>query len=225
MTARIDGLLDSVEGPHRGQPVLLAGSSLQGASGALILAHGRGASAGGMLELANLLGVNGLAVLAPQANNGTWYPYRFLEPRERNEPHLSSALAVVATLLDALADAGVPAERTVLLGFSQGACLVTDFAASNPRRYGAVIGLSGGLIGETIDPDQFRGSLNGTPVFLGCSDVDPHIPVERVDETAVVFERLGADVATRIYPGMAHTINEDELAHVQALVEGIGIRE
>jgi predicted esterase len=219
VSSPIDGWLDGIPGPHRGQPVLSSGSSLDAAGAAVILVHGRGASASGMLELASLLDLDGLIALAPQAAGSTWYPYRFLEPRERNEPQLSSALAAIGTLLDGLESAGIPAGRTALLGFSQGACLATDYAARNPRRYGALIGLSGGLIGDTIESGQFSGSVAGTPVFLGCSDVDPHIPVERVYETAVVFERLGGDVTTRIYPGMGHTINEDEIAHVQALLE------
>ena len=210
--------LDDVAGPHGGQPLLAAGAELAGASAAVIMLHGRGASASGILDLAGLLGAPGVAFLAPQATGGAWYPYRFLEARDVNEPGLSSAHAVVGMILDKLNDAGIETAQIVLLGFSQGACLATDYAALNPRRYGGVIGFSGGLIGDRIDPGAYAGSLAGTPAFLGCSDVDAHIPVERVHETARVFEILGADLTTAIYPGMGHTINQDEIEHARRII-------
>lgn len=205
--------------PHAGAPALLAGSPLAAARAATIMVHGRGASAEDILELSNHLPADGMAYLAPQAADHTWYPYRFTEPIERNEPWLSSALALLGRLVAEVEAAGIPPGRTALLGFSQGACLALEFAVRNPRRWGGVFGLSGGLIGPpgTTWPD--RGSLAGTPVFLGCSDVDAHIPAGRVEESAARLRELGADVTMRLYPGMGHTINRDELAHVQRGIE------
>jgi predicted esterase len=202
--------------PHAGAPVLHTGAPLPQARAALVMVHGRGASADDILDLATQLPHEGVAFFAPQAADHTWYPYRFTEPIERNEPWLSSALGVLASLVARIEDAGFSSDRIGLLGFSQGACLALEFAARNPRRWGGVFGLSGGLIGPpgTVWPDL--GSLAGTPVFLGCSDVDPHIPWRRVEESAARLGELGADVTLRQYPGMAHTINRDELAHVRA---------
>ena len=184
----------------------------------MVLLHGRGAPAEDMLGLAGELGMPDVAYLAPQADGFTWYPNTFLAPLERNEPWLSAALAAVERVLGEVARAGVPTERTLLLGFSQGACLATEFAARNPRPYGGVVGLTGGLIGPPGTPRDYMGSLAGVPVFLGCSDVDPHIPLERVDETAEVLGRMGAEVDKRIYPGLPHTVNRDELDAVRELV-------
>jgi predicted esterase len=163
----------------------------------------------------------GMAFLAPQAAGNTWYPYRFLEPAERNEPWLSSALGLLADLLGHVAAAGIPPERTALLGFSQGGCLALEYGARNARRQGALVGLSGGLIGADGVPREDRGSLDGTPVFLGCSDVDPHIPRYRFDETAEVLRGLGGKVDARLYPGMGHAINQDELDAVAALFRSL----
>jgi predicted esterase len=183
--------------------------------------HGRGATAESILGLAPLVDPGGFTFLAPQAAGHTWYPQRFMEPVEANEPWLSSALGVLSGLLDRLAGEGIRAERTVLLGFSQGACLALELAARNARRYGGLVGLSGGLIGPDGTPRRYPGSLDGTPVVLGCSDVDPHIPKRRVDETAEVLRRLGGEVEVRIYPGMGHTINDDELDAVRALFRAV----
>ena len=207
--------------PHAGQPVRTAGASLDGARAAVILVHGRGASAESILSLAQALPADGVAYLAPQAAGGTWYPLGFMSPIPRNEPGISSAMWAIDRLLARVAEAGVPAERTVLLGFSQGACLATEYAARHARRYGGIVGLSGGLIGPDGTPRDYAGSLDGTPVFLGCSDVDFHIPAERVRETADVLRRLGGDVDMRLYPGMGHGVNEDEIDAVRALVAGL----
>jgi len=207
--------------PHASQPVLRHGPAPRDARLVTILIHGRGGSADDMLSLGSELRAADVAYLAPQAAGNTWYPYSFLAPLEQNEPGLSSALARLAGLVDSLAqDEGVPPARIALLGFSQGACLSLEFAARYARRYAAVIGLSGGLIGPPGTPRRYDGSLDGTPVFLGCSDVDPHIPVERVRETADVFRRFGASVDERIYKGMGHTINRDELEAVRELLRG-----
>jgi len=205
--------------PHGDQPLLRLGEPLESAAAALILLHGRGSSAREMRslgeELAALSGAK-IAYLAPNAAGNTWYPYRFIEPTTRNEPYLSSALHVVADAIAAANAAGVPTEKVMLLGFSQGACLALEYAARNPQRYGAVFGLSGGLIGATLP--TYTGSLANTPVLLGCSDVDFHIPLARVQESAKAFRALGANVDERIYPNMGHTINEDEM---KAVVSGI----
>ncbi len=187
----------------------------------MVMVHGRGATAESILELARELRHPELAFVAPQAAGYTWYPYSFLAPLERNEPGLSSGLARIGEVLDLLASVGIPAERTILLGFSQGACLTLEFAARNARRYGGIAGLSGGLIGPPGTPRSYEGSLAGTPAFLGCSDRDPHIPRERVDETAEVLRRMGAEVTERIYPALGHTVNEDELEQVRRMMEGL----
>jgi predicted esterase len=208
--------------PHADQPVLAAGRPVEEARAALVMIHGRGASAAGILELADELPHDEFAYVAPQAAGGTWYPFPFLAPLDRNEPNLSSALRRIGDVLAQVAAAGVPTDRIVLLGFSQGACLAAEFVARNARRYGGLLVFSGGLIGPDGTPRDYAGSLDGTPVFLGCSDVDPHIPVERVHESADVFERMGAAVTKRIYPGMPHTVNSDEIRWARDLLARLG---
>ena len=204
--------------PHGAQPVLHAGAALEGARLAVIMVHGRGAGADDMIGLAGELAAPGIAFLAPQAAGSTWYPYPFMSPIERNEPALSSALARIGALIARAGDAGITPERIVLLGFSQGACLSLEFAARNARGYGAVVALSGGLIGPPGTPRDYAGAFDGTPAFFGCSDIDPHIPLERVQESAEVFRRMGAVVDERIYPRMGHTVNADEIAAVRTLL-------
>jgi len=203
--------------------VVASGAPLGEARAAAVLVHGRGGSAEDMLGLAEEFGQRDIAYLAPQAAGHTWYPYSFLAPLQQNEPHLSNALATVGATLDRLAQEGFAAERVALIGFSQGGCLALEYVARNAKRYGAVAGLSAGLIGPPGTPRNYGGSLAGTPVFLGCSDVDAHIPLARVHESREVFETLGAAVTERIYPGMAHTVNADEIAHVTRLLAGIGV--
>lgn len=206
---------------HQGQPVLAAGEELEAAQAAMVMVHGRGASAESILQIAGVLNQPGFAYLAPQAANSTWYPNSFLQPIEMNEPWLTSALSVVASVLAMVHDAGILPERTMLLGFSQGACLSLEYVARNARRYGGVVGLSGGLIGPDGTPRDYPGSLDGTPVFLGCSDIDFHIPAERVHHTTEVLRGLGADVTERIYPGMGHEINHDEIRFVQGMMSSL----
>jgi predicted esterase len=202
--------------PHAGQPVLSAGPRPANARLTMILVHGRGASAEDILTLADEFRFGDVAYLAPQAAGHTWYPYSFLAPIEQNEPGISSAVAVLSRLIGGLRTEGVDAGRVALLGFSQGACLTLEYAARHAGRYAGVFGLSGGLIGPPGTPRNYAGSLEGTPVLLGCSDVDPHIPLTRVHESAEVFRRLGASVDERIYRGMGHTINADEIAAIAA---------
>ncbi len=204
--------------PHRGQPVLTAGTPLEQAQALMVLVHGRGATAESILTLAREVDRPGFAYLAPQAAGNTWYPYSFLNPIADNEPHLSSALALLAGLFERLGGAGFPPEKVLLLGFSQGACLSLEFVARNARRYGGVAALSGGLIGPDGTPRNYPGSLAGTPIFLGCSDVDFHIPKERVHHSTEVLRQLGADVTERLYPGLGHTVNQDELAFVAEMM-------
>ena len=210
---------DAARHPHGGERVLMGGAPLETAAGALIAIHGRGAGAEDIIALGKEVAPPNVAILAPQAAGNTWYPYRFLEPTERNEPYLSSALRVVADLVARLGEQGIPPERVALLGFSQGACLALEAAARNPRRYAGVIGFSGGLIGPPGTSFDYAGSLESTPVFIGSSDVDPHIPKERVEESAVALDRLGAAVDVRLYPGMGHTVNREELEAARSILE------
>ena len=203
---------------HARQPVLSAGPPPERADGVLVLVHGRGATAQSILSLYEELGVENLSALAPQAAGQSWYPNSFLAPLEANQPYLDSALRRLESIVTDLLARGVPGERVALLGFSQGACLTLEFTARHPRRSGAVMGLTGGLIGPPGTPREYPGSLDGTPVFLGTSDPDPHVPFERVRETGTVLARMGAEVELRRYPGMPHSINEDELDACRALL-------
>jgi phospholipase/carboxylesterase/glyoxalase family protein len=206
--------------PHKGVPVLEAGERLGKATAAMILLHGRGATAEDVMTIAAEVIRPGFAYLAPQAAGNAWYPNPFTAPIASNEPYLSSALEMVEALLARVAET-ISAERVILLGFSQGACLTLEFAARHARRYGGVIGLSGGLIGQDGTPRDYPGDFEGTPAFLGCSDVDPHIRKDRVLEAAEVFKRMGAQVTMRLYPGMGHTVNQDEIESVLKIVEAV----
>jgi predicted esterase len=199
--------------------VLATGQPLEKATAAMIMVHGRGATARDILSLAAALGNPQFAYIAPQAKGNTWYPNPFMSPTRSNEPWLSSAISVLEVLLAQVEEAGIPAERTILLGFSQGACLTTEFVARHARRYGGVAGLSGGLIGPDGTPRDYPGSLDGTPIFLGCSDVDPHIPKARVLETERVLSSLGGAVTARLYPDMGHMVIDDELEFVRMMLD------
>jgi phospholipase/carboxylesterase len=203
-----------------GQHIVEAGEPLDVARAAMILLHGRGASAEDIMTIATEIQEPGWAYIAPQAAGGAWYPNPFTAPLATNEPYLSAALDMLARLVQR-AEERVPAQRIVLLGFSQGGCLTLEFAARHARRYGGLVGLSAGLIGPDGTPRDYGGDFDGTPVFLGCSDVDPYIRKERVIESGQVFEKLGAKVTVRLYPGMAHTVSGDELDSVRELVASI----
>lgn len=207
--------------PHAGQPVLRGGASLTAASAAVIMIHGRGAGPRNIMDLVPAIEHPGVAYLAPGAAGGTWYPHSFMMPTEQNEPGISSGISVVHGLIEEVIASGIGVDRTVLLGFSQGACLASTAALRRPDRYGGVIVFSGGLIGPPGTQWSESGSFASTPVFFGCSDRDSHVPEVRVRESSAVFERMGATVTTRIYPGMGHLVNEDEVAFVRALLAGM----
>lgn len=196
---------------HQEQPVFSVGTPLAQAGAAMILLHGRGAMAQSILELADYLPYTNMAYLAPQAAGNTWYPYSFLAPIGQNEPYLSMALQTVGDLVAQVEGAGIPAARIVVAGFSQGACLAAEFAARQAQRYGGLLLFSGGVIGPPGTPRNYPGTLANTAVFIGCSDVDAHIPLARVRETSTLFRQMGAQVTEKIYPNMGHTIIQDEL--------------
>lgn len=206
---------------HQGQPVLHVGAALDQAKAVVLMLHGRGASAEDILSLSSEFKYDQVAYLAPQAAGHQWYPNRFIAPLESNEPYLSSALEVIGDLINHVLAAGTPQEQIVLLGFSQGACLVLEYSARKAGRYGGVIGLSGALIGPPGTARTYPGTLDKTPVLLGCSDVDFHIPIDRVIESTSVFRQLGANVTERIYPGLGHTVNEDEVGFVDDLLRSL----
>lgn len=205
--------------PHAASPVYAAGTKLEDASAALILLHGRGATAEDILSLSAHLDYPGVAYLAPQAEGYTWYPNRFIFPVERNEPHLSAALKKIDDLVAQVEARGIPAGRVFFGGFSQGACLASEYVIRNPRPYGGLLAFSGGYIGEMGSVRGPAGDLGGMPALLGCSDTDPHIPLQRVQETTALLKAMGAHVTERIYPDMGHTINDEELELARTLLE------
>ncbi|HKK44743.1 MAG TPA: alpha/beta fold hydrolase [Balneolaceae bacterium] len=208
-------------GPHQGLSQAEHGASLSQARAVMVMVHGRGATAKSMFPLADELAQPDFHFRAPQAHNHTWYPYSFLAPKEQNQPGISSGIQMLHDVLQDIAAAGIPREKIMLLGFSQGACLATEFAARHPRRLGGIVAFSGGLIGPDIDESDYTGSMDQAPVFLGCSDVDPHIPKERVDKTEEIFSKLNANVTKQIYKGMGHTINEDEIKATRRIMADV----
>jgi predicted esterase len=205
--------------PHDGQPVLTSGPPLAEGRAVAILLHGRHAGPENILDLAPRLNRPRVTYVAPAAAGGTWYPLSFMAPTAQNEPALSSALGLLDRVVADVLARGVARDRVVLMGFSQGACLAAEFAARHAARYGGLVLFSGGLIGPPGTVWPHGGSFGGTPVFLGCSDVDAYVPRTRVDESAAVFTRMGAEVVERIYPGMGHLVNDDEIAAAQAVLD------
>lgn len=203
---------------HGGQPVFAVGKAPEQARAAAILLHGRGASARDILGLVPEIEHPDCAFIAPQASGYTWYPHRFIEPVQKNEPHLSSALRLIDENIARLKTAGIPKDRIVVIGFSQGACLALEYVARSGERFGGAAALTGGLIGEAVEPSRYPASLDGTPVFLGCSDEDFHVPRARVEESAALLKQIGAAVTLRIYPRMGHTINGDEIDFVRSMI-------
>jgi phospholipase/carboxylesterase len=207
--------------PHREQPVLRKGSALEDASGAVIMVHGRGASASDILSFADEMYHPELTYLAPQAAGQTWYPNSFLAPLAENEPWLSSALKKIKDIVDSIISSGVPRQKIVVAGFSQGACLSTEFVARHAGPYGGLIAFTGGLIGPPGTRFQYPGSLAGMQAFLGAGDPDPHVPWERVEASASVLSEMGANVTLRRYPGMPHTISKNEIKSARPIIEGL----
>lgn len=209
------------EGPHQSTQVLKGGVDASEADAAMIMIHGRGATAQSILPLADEFDTNlKLTLRAPQASGNTWYPNSFMAPSENNEPGMSSGLQKIFDIVQELKSEGFSEDKIYLLGFSQGACLVSEFVARHPQKYAGLIALSGGLIGEgtSIPTDEYSGDLSNTPIFMGCSDVDAHIPKERVNESAEVFTQLNADVNKKLYPGMGHTVTHDEIQEINQLL-------
>lgn len=202
---------------HQGE-LVSTGSDLDQAERVMILCHGRGATAQDILSLSGDFQTTDMAYIAPTADNNTWYPFSFLAPLTQNEPYLSAALARLQTIVNNLRSKGFKDEKIYFGGFSQGACLTSEFLMRNPSRYGGALIFSGGVIGPQGTPRDYPGSFEGMPVFLGCSDVDAHVPKERVNESTAIFKRMGASVTEKIYPGMPHTIVEDEIEHARNLL-------
>jgi predicted esterase len=207
--------------PHFGQPLEKRGAPLGDSHAVMIMIHGRGATAGSILELSDAFDRPDFSYLAPPADGNTWYPHSFMAEKAMNEPGLSAGLEVIEHLLDEVVKRGFPRQRIMLLGFSQGACLAAEYAVRHPARYGGILVFSGGLIGPPGTTWPAEGTFKKTPIFLGCSDVDGHVPLTRVNESADVFERMGAAVTRRVYPGMGHTVNQDEIDFTRALMEEV----
>ena len=198
--------------------IVTAGKNLEDAEKALIMIHGRGANANDILSVADYLNVNDFALLAPQATNNTWYPYSFMAPASQNEPWLVSSLNLIKDLLNEITEKGIASENIYFLGFSQGACLTLEFVARNAEKYGGVVAFTGGLIGDTIHTKNYTGDFNKTPIFIGSSNPDPHVPVERVYETAKVLKNMNAIVTQKLYNDMGHTISQNEIDMANKLV-------
>ena len=198
--------------------IIAEGKQLSEATKAAILIHGRGATAEDILSLSSHLKINDFAILAPQATNNTWYPFSFLAPPSQNEPWLSSALGILNDLVSDINAAGISSNNIYIIGFSQGACLSLEFAARNPRRWGGVAAFTGGLIGDKVNTTDYSGEFDQTPIFIGSSDPDPHVPVERVQQTTSILRHMNAEVVEKLYKNMGHTINQDEIDQVNRLL-------
>jgi phospholipase/carboxylesterase len=203
--------------PHGNKKVLFKGD-INSAKSAMILIHGRGSTAKSILSLTEEFNEDNYVFVAPQANGNTWYPFSFLAPIKNNEPGITSGLKVISELIEKLNKSGIADKEIILLGFSQGACLTLEYAARNAKAYKGIIGLSGGLIGNKLDETRYSGSFESCPVFLGCSDIDLHVPLERVNKTETIMKKLNASVTKRIYRNMGHTMNEDELNFILSIL-------
>jgi len=211
--------MNDFNGPHQNQPIAATGLELNKAKKAMIMIHGRGASAQSILGLSKeFTNTEDFTFIAPQASGHTWYPYSFLAPPSQNQPGIDSGLQAISDIITKLNDKGISNKNIFLLGFSQGACLASEYVARNPSTYAGIIALSGGLIGDKIDIHSYQGDLQNTPIFLGCSDIDSHIPKERVNESAEIFKKLNAAVTKKLYPGMGHLVNEDEIATINKII-------
>lgn len=202
---------------HR-KDVVVSGKALDDAAKVLIMIHGRGATAESILNIAGHLKVNDFALLAPQATNNTWYPYSFLTPPGQNEPWLSSALDLIGSIVNDLTERKIGSNNIYFLGFSQGACLTLEYVTRNAKHYGGVIAFTGGLIGDKIYPENYKGDFLNTPIFIGSSDPDPHVPVERVNATETILQNMNAHVTKKVYKNMGHTINQEEIEFANAIL-------
>src|SRR3954451_12161023 len=198
--------------------IITAGKSLKETNKALIMIHGRGATAEDILSLTDYLAVNDYALIAPQATNNTWYPFSFLALPQQNEPWLSSALSLLNEIVTDLNNENITTDHIYFAGFSQGACLTLEFVTRNAKKYGGVVAFTGGLIGDKIYAENYKGDFENTPVFIGSSNPDPHIPVERVKVTTSILQSMHANVTTKVYDNMGHTINEDEIQNANRLI-------
>ncbi|WPQ61561.1 dienelactone hydrolase family protein [Chitinophaga sancti] len=198
--------------------IVTAGVPLSQAKKALIMIHGRGAGAQDIISLATYLNVGDYALLAPQASGHTWYPYSFMAPVAQNEPGLSSAISILESIVADVIAAGIPASNIYFLGFSQGACLTLEYVTRHAQQYGGVVAFTGGLIGASLEMSNYKGDFAGTPVFIGSSDPDMHVPVTRVRESETIMKTMGADITVKVYPGMGHTVSQDEVETANALV-------
>lgn len=198
--------------------IIAAGKKIEEAKKVLIMVHGRGGNARDILSLSGHLQVRDFALLAPEATSYTWYPFSFLAPPQQNEPWLSSALALLKEIINDINAKGIPSENIYLLGFSQGACLTLEFAARNATLFGGVVAFTGGFIGDKIYADNYKGDFNGTSVFIGTSDPDPHVPVARVNDTVTILKKMNANVVVKVYPNMGHTISKDEIDTANKIV-------
>ncbi len=204
--------------PHLSQPVVRRGCAPETARVFAIMVHGRARDTGDILSIADRLDLPEIAYLAPAACENSWYPNRFMERLELNQPHLDQALERVGTLVEELTAMGIDTRRIVLIGFSQGACVVSEYAVRNARRYGGIIAFTGGVIGPPGTHWDYPGRFDGTPILLGTSAVDEWVPVARVQETADLMRRMGAEVEEVVYQGMEHFVNDDEIARARNLI-------
>lgn len=206
-------------GPHQTEKLITSGADPKNANAALVLIHGRGATAESILGLTDELEHrNMITFYAPQAADNTWYPHSFLQPPAMNYPGLDSGLQRIFDVISEIEAKGIKKENIFLLGFSQGACLAAEFVARHPAKYAGLIIFSGGVIGDEVDMDNYEGDLEETPVFIGCSNKDDHIPKSRLKETEELFKKLNADVTLKLYKGMGHTINQDEIEHANQIL-------
>lgn len=198
--------------------IVTAGKELNKENKVLIMLHGRGSSAEDILSLSSYLEVNDFALLAPQATNNTWYPYSFLVPPAQNEPWLTSSITLLNDLLNDIYSKGIPSDNIYFTGFSQGACLTLEFVTRNAKKYGGVVAFTGGLIGDKIYEENYQGDFQSTPIFIGTSDPDPHVPVKRAEATGNILKKMNASVTLKVYPNMGHTVSQDEIENANRLV-------
>ena len=198
--------------------IITAGKEITANSKVLIMIHARGGSAEDILSLSSFLKIDDFVLMAPQATNNAWYPYSFLAPSHQNEPWLTSALEILDGLVNEILGKGIPLNRIYFLGFSQGACLALEYVSRHAKRYGGVVAFTGGLIGDRINNENYKGDFDGTPVLIGTSDPDAHVPVERVYATTNILKNLGAEVTEKVYPNMGHTISSEEIELANRLI-------